>query len=145
MVAALLLGMILHAGLSSASLSVPAQHMLADLNATRARAGLAPLRLDPRLTVAAERHGIDMAEHHYFDHRSLDGEDPFARIRAVSGTFEWAGENIAMSRDETTAYEALLESPDHRANILQPHYSRVGLAAVEEPDGEMLFVQDFTN
>ncbi len=119
--------------------------MLADLNATRARAGLSILKLDSRLTQLARAHGIDMAEHNYFAHATQNGQSPFARMRADNISFGWAGENLAMSPDEPTAYQALLQSPEHLANIMQRHFSKVGIAAVQGPDGEMLFVQDFTN
>ena len=119
--------------------------MLADLNATRARAGLPTLRLDNRLTEVARQHGIDMAVHNYFAHESLNGQSPFDRMKAYRISFGWAGENLAISPDEQTAYEALLQSPEHRANIMQRHFAKVGIAAVQGADGEMLFVQDFTN
>ena len=119
--------------------------MLADLNATRARAGLPTLKLDNRLTQVARAHGVDMAQHNYFAHESQSGKTPFDRMRAYRIPFGWAGENLAMSPDESTAYQALLASPEHLANIMQRHFSKVGIGAVQGPDGEMLFVQEFTN
>ncbi len=131
--------------MQSASISVAAERrMLADLNATRARAGLPTLRLDNRLTQVARAHGVDMAQHNYFAHEQ-NGQSPFDRMRACRIPFGWAGENLAMSPDEPTAYQALLQSPEHLANIMQRHFSKVGIGAVQGPDGEMLFVQDFTN
>lgn len=128
------------------SISAAAEkRMLADLNTTRARAGLPMLRLDNKLTQVALQHGIDMAEHNYFAHESQDGKSPFERMKADRIPFAWAGENLAMSPDETTAYQALLQSPEHLANIMQRHFTKVGIAAVQGSDGEMLFVQDFTN
>lgn len=132
--------------MQSVSISAAAEkRMLADLNATRARAGLPTLRLDNRLTQVARQHGVDMAVHNYFAHESQNGQSPFDRMKAERISFGWAGENLAMSPDEQTAYQALLQSPEHLANIMQRHFSKVGIAAVQGPDGEMLFVQDFTN
>jgi len=137
---------VLGLAMQSASISVAAERrMLADLNATRARAGLSMLKLDNRLTQVARLHGIDMAEHNYFSHASQSGQSPFDRMKSFRISFSWAGENLAMSPDEPTAYQALLQSPEHLANIMQRHFSKVGIAAVQGPDGEMLFVQDFTN
>jgi uncharacterized protein YkwD len=139
---ALMLGLALH----GASISVSSeQHMLADLNATRVRAGLPALKLDPRLSDLARRHGLDMANNRYFDHVSKDGKSPFDRMKIDRIAFTYAGENIAQSPDEASAYQALIESPEHLQNIMQRHFSKVGIGAVEGPDGEMLFVQDFTN
>ncbi|HET9393880.1 MAG TPA: CAP domain-containing protein [Candidatus Rubrimentiphilum sp.] len=137
---------VLGLALQSVPISVSAeQRMLADLNATRARAGLPMLKLDSRLTQVARQHASDMALHNYFAHASLNGQSPFDRMKSYRISFSWAGENLAMSPDEPTAYQALLQSPEHRANIMQRHFSKVGIAAVQEPDGEMLFVQDFTD
>ena len=132
--------------MQSASISPAAEkRMLADLNSTRARAGLPILKLDRRLTEVARAHGVDMAQHNYFAHESQGGQSPFDRMKADRISFGWAGENLAMSPDEPTAYQALLQSPEHLANIMQRHFSKVGIAAVQGADGEMLFVQDFTN
>ena len=137
---------VLGLAMQSASISVSAERrMLADLNATRARAGLSILKLDTRLTQLARQHGIEMAQDQYFSHTSKNGQSPFDRMKSYRISFSWAGENLAMSPDEPTAYQALLKSPDHLANIMQRHFSRVGIAAVQGADGEMLFVQDFTN
>jgi uncharacterized protein YkwD len=119
--------------------------MLADINATRSRSGLPALRLDARLSDVARKHGIDMAAHGYFDHVSQDGRSPFDRMKRDRIAFDWAGENIAESDDEPTAYRALLESPEHLRNIVQRHFQKVGIGAVVAPDGSMLFVQDFTD
>jgi uncharacterized protein YkwD len=137
---------VLGLAMQSASISLAAERrMLADLNATRARAGLPILKLDNRLTQVARAHGIDMAERNYFGHETQNGKSSFDRMRADRISFGWAGENLAMSPDEPTAYQALLQSPEHLANIMQRHFSKVGIGAVQGPDGEMLFVQDFTN
>ncbi|MFN2449694.1 MAG: CAP domain-containing protein [Candidatus Baltobacteraceae bacterium] len=139
---ALVLGMVMQAF----SVSEGAQErMLADLNATRAHAGLRLLRLDNRLSRVALEHAIEMANAGYFDHDSGDGSTPFERMRRAGCAYDWAGENLALSPDEPAAYRALLASPGHLENILQPHFSKVGLSAVREADGDMLFVQDFTD
>ena len=140
---AIVLGIAMH---SSVIVSAPAeQRMLADLNATRIHAGLTPLKLDTRLSEVAQQHAVDMAQNNYFDHVSKTGQSPFDRMKQYHISFAWAGENLAMSPDEPTAYAALLQSPEHLANIMQRHYRKVGIAAIAQPDGEMLFVQDFTN
>jgi uncharacterized protein YkwD len=121
------------------------QQMLADLNATRRRAGLRPLALETRLSSAASGHAADMATHNFFDHTGRDGRSPFERMRADGCRFSYAGENIAESDSEREAYAALLASPEHRENIMDPHYSRVGIGIAAAPDGSLLFVQDFSD
>lgn len=139
---AFILGVALQAAPFSAA---AAQAMLADLNATRAHAGLPALALDPRLSQVAAEHGLDMAQKNYFEHDSPGGETPFDRMREASAPFSYAGENLALAPNERIAYRALLESPPHLRNILQAHFTRVGIAAVRKSDGEMVFVQDFTD
>ena len=119
--------------------------MLSDLNASRRKAGLRPLTMETHLTTAAFEHAIDMAKHNYFDHTSPDGRSPFARMHADGCRFSYAGENIAMSGSESDAYDALYHSPEHRDNILNPHYTRVGIGIAQAPDGTLMFVQDFSD
>ncbi|GAC1358415.1 MAG: hypothetical protein NVSMB31_18830 [Vulcanimicrobiaceae bacterium] len=121
------------------------QQMLADLNATRHQAGLRPLTLERHLTTAANKHAGDMASHGYFDHASRNGRSPFDRMHADGCHFAYAGENIAMSDSEREAYSALLQSPEHRENILNPHYTRVGIGIAASADGSLMFVQDFSD
>lgn len=142
----MMLALILGVALQAVSISAPAAHaMLADLNATRAHAGLPALTLDERLSQVAVEHGLDMAQKNYFEHDSPDGETPFDRMRDADAPFSYAGENLALAPSEPAAYRALLQSAPHLRNILQPHFARVGIAAVRKADGEMLFVQDFTD
>lgn len=121
------------------------QQMLADLNATRRHAGLRPLQLETRLTGAADAHAGDMAGHNYFDHTGRDGRSPFDRMHAGGCRFSWAGENIAESSSEGEAYAALLASPEHRENILNPHFAKVGIGVAQGSDGSLYFVQDFSD
>src|SRR5262245_10148889 len=69
------------------------------LNAERARHGVAPLRVNKRLSKAARGHAMDMARHRYFDHNSLSGATFVDRIRRtgyLTGARSWTvGENLA--------------------------------------------------
>jgi len=119
--------------------------MFADVNATRARAGLPGLVEDSRLDKIAVEHAMDMAQNGYFGHASRSGQTPFDRMANARITYTSAGENVAEAPDEPTAYQGLLDSPPHLQNILRRQFSRVGIGAVDGPGGEMFFVQDFTN
>lgn len=123
----------------------PAEVMLQDLNAHRRTAGLLSLVSDSRLQYAALQHADDMIAKNYFDHNSPSGETPFQRLKADRIPFDWAGENIAQSDLQKDAQQALWMSPDHRANILNPHYTKVGISVVPMQDGQIMFVQEFTN
>jgi uncharacterized protein YkwD len=114
-----------------------------DLNATRVAAGLVALTVDERLMRAAMAHARDMAANHYFAHEGIDGSTLTDRLRIVG--FDWtvAAENIALNSDERHAHDALLHSPEHRENILDPRVRYVGVAALSIGASSTLYVEDF--
>jgi len=69
-------------------------------NAERKKVGCGPVRVGVLLTLAAQRHSVDMAKYSYFSHTSRDGRSPWQRIRAV-GYYYGSAENIAAG--QTTA------------------------------------------
>lgn len=119
--------------------------LLEDLNTHRRAAGLTPLQLQPTLALVARKHAVDMVERNYFDHISPNGMTPFQRMHQAHVHFVWAGENIAESDRVDDAAQALWQSPEHRANIMNPHYRRVGISARQRPDGAVVFVEEFSN
>jgi len=121
-----------------------AQQMLATLNSERESRGLAPLVVDNTLSAIAKSHAEDMAERNYFGHVSPDGLDPFARMTRAHYRYGYAGENLALDEDPAAASQALWTSSEHRSNILEPHFTHVGVAAVSATDGE-IFVEEFSD
>lgn len=119
--------------------------MFDDLNRTRVSDGLHPLAWDEKLTDLARQHALDMARRNYYSHTSPEGLSPFDRMRAAGALAAYAGENIAESEDESSAELALLNSPEHRDNMLDNHYGHVGIGVAVTPDGAMLFVEDFSS
>jgi uncharacterized protein YkwD len=118
--------------------------MLADINVRRASRGLAPLVQDDRLSELARSHAEDMAQRAYFGHTTPEGLTPFERMDQANYRYTYAGENLALDESESAASVALWRSTEHRQNILQPHFGRVGVAAVAVADGE-IFVEDFSD
>lgn len=104
--------------------------MLGLVNQERIKAGLDPLVADPELTAVARQHAADMFARGYFAHLSPDGLDPFDRISAAGITFQTAGENLALAPTVAIAHRGLMNSPGHRANILNPEFGRVGIGIV---------------
>ncbi len=121
-----------------------AQAMLGVLNAERAGQGLEPLAFDPRLCAIARSHAVDMAERSYFGHVTPEGAGPFDRLNRAHYRYGFAGENLALDSNVRAASSELWQSSEHRSNILQPHFARVGIAAVRAADGE-IFVEDFSD
>lgn len=119
--------------------------MLRLLNAERTSRGLRPLNLDPLLREAARGHSRDMFENSYFGHLDLAGGTPAERLRAVNARFRLAGENLALAPTVEVAHNGLMNSPGHRANILNPSFGRVGIGVVDGGLHGKMFTQNFAD
>lgn len=101
------------------------------VNEARSRAGLPPLTVDPVLTELARKKSQDMVVNSYFSHVSPTYGTAYqmevaAGIRApVMGA-----ENIAKARNARYAHAMFMASQGHRANILNPRHTRVGIGIV---------------
>lgn len=111
------------------------QEVLVLVNEARAAEGLSPVSLSLTLASAAQAHAEAMAADDFFDHQNpLTGSTPQARATAA-GYDGLVGENIAAG-DETPAdvVASWLSSPGHRANILDPDYTEMGVGYFFEAD-----------
>ena len=100
-----------------------------DMNRERARHGLHPLRLEARLTRAAEDRAGDMFAKRYFDHVSPDGIQPFTWVRKRGYRYSIVGENLALGyRSSGAVVGGWMRSPGHRENILTAGFDEVGIA-----------------
>jgi uncharacterized protein YkwD len=122
------------------ALSSLEQGVLADINAFRSAHGLAPLRLSASLTAAARNHSQQMEADGYFAHDSVDGTAFWKRIQGFYPTghfgFWSVGENLLWSSPDVDAQKALTmweNSPEHRKNMLDPHWREIGVSAVHVP------------
>ncbi len=128
------------------SLDVPAENrMLVLVNRTRQQNGLRTLQGDQTLRQAARDHSLDMYQRRYFSHLTPDQKSPFDRMRAAGARFGSAGENIAFAPDVDQAYQSLLASPDHRANLLNADFRCIGIGVYRAAGYEEMFTQDFTD
>lgn len=100
------------------------------LNQSRAAAHLPPLSLDEELHDVAFGHSTDMADHDFFGHVSPITGDPEARLRRAGVVVSAYGENIAQADSPENAHDSLMSSPGHRAVMLGPQFTHVGIAAV---------------
>jgi uncharacterized protein YkwD len=97
-------------------------------NRERARAGLAPLAVDPLLTTAAQTYSADMAARAFYSHTSPEGTQPWDRAAAAGSTRRSIGENIACGqRSADEVVDGWMNSPGHRANILKPGFTHIGV------------------
>lgn len=110
--------------------------LLEKMNAARSEAGLPALERDATLDDVALARARNLVENGYFDHYSPEGESAFSELGARGVRYRLAGENLARnnyieSRTVQAAYDGLMASPGHRANILEAGFSQVGVAVVQ--------------
>ncbi len=119
--------------------------MLELVNRERTAAGLAPLEADPELAEVARRHSADMFARGYFSHHTPENKDPFDRMRESDVRFRTAGENLALAPGLQIAHTGLMNSPGHRANILNPQFGRVGIGILDGGRRGLMVTQNFRN
>jgi uncharacterized protein YkwD len=113
------------------------------VNQARARINCAALSVDPRLAGAARAHSADMANRDYFAHDTPEGVNVGTRVTNAGYRWSAVGENIAKGQPDAAAVMlAWLNSPGHRANILNCRYTNIGIGLAFQ-DGTPLWTQDF--
>jgi len=121
------------------------KHMVDLVNAERVKAGVPALTVNPKLTQVAESHSRDMFMRRYFSHVSPDNQDPANRLTAADISYRLMGENIAYAPDVDTAHTGLMNSPEHKKNILEPQFTRIGIGIISTKSFGIMVTQDFTN
>ena len=115
--------------------------VLKDINAYRQSNGLQPLRLNPKLSAAAATHTREMAAGGYFSHDSADGSAFWKRVQRFYGSagyhFWSVGENLVYGSPDLSDQDVMdewIQSPEHKANLLNPSWKEVGISAAHIPD-----------
>ncbi len=117
--------------------------MVALVNNERASRGLQPLQVDARLVKLAKMKSVDMIKNNYFGHTSPVYGSPYDMMKAEGITYRKAGENIAGAGTVAQAHTGLMNSAGHRANILDPAYTRIGIGIVKGGPYGYMFTQQF--
>ncbi|MEU6889931.1 sigma-70 family RNA polymerase sigma factor [Streptomyces viridosporus] len=108
----------------------PAAQVLALTNTERAEAGCGPVTFDDRLARAAQLHSEDMSANDYFSHTGQNGSSFVDRAKA-QGHPSPGAENIARGQSSAASVmEAWMNSPGHRANILNCSLKTLGVGVV---------------
>lgn len=141
MLAIVLAGMVLnmswHAsqGLLGYATSMGSSSLLSYTNKERTSRSVGALAINSELSVAAQNKANDMATRDYWSHVTPDGKQPWSFIVAAGYEYQAAGENLAYgfstSSETVTGW---MNSPDHRANILNSSYSEVGFGIANAAD-----------
>lgn len=106
--------------------------LLQDTNVQRSSDHEQALVLNKQLSAAAQAKANDMAAKDYWSHNAPDGRTPWSFINAAGYHYQMAGENLAYGF--TTASDTItgwMNSPTHRANILNANYKDVGFGVAQ--------------
>lgn len=120
------------------------EKMYRELNAERTKRNLEPLRREPRLDESAQVHGARMYESGLLTHQLNKEPSVRLRIAATGLRFNYSGENLAYSTQLEDLLPNLMQSPGHRANILDERFNAIGIAIFKR--GERYYaVQNFAH
>ncbi len=109
--------------------------LLGSTNQARELDNETDLTIDPLLTAAAQAKANDMVKRNYWAHNTPDGKTPWTFITAAGYQYQEAGENLAYGfPDATDTVTGWMNSPEHRANILNAAYQNVGFGVASSPD-----------
>jgi hypothetical protein len=109
---------------------VEAEKLIKLTNEERLANFLPPLEINDKLSQAAGNKCQDLIEKNYFAHTSPSGKLFWQWIKETGYNYLYAGENLAIDfSDNNEVIKAWLVSPTHRANILNPKFTQIGLAA----------------
>lgn len=119
------------------------QSMIDLINQERIAAGVNPVKLDLRLASVGRAKANDLKTNNYFDHTSPIYGSPWAMMQQVGLKVVWAGENISGNKSVVGSMASLMLSPGHRANILDPRFTHVGIGIAYGSAYGNLYVQEF--
>src|ERR1700674_4320115 len=121
----------------------PAQALFESANHERAVHGLAPLKWSATLAAAARPHALRMAAQNTLSHQ-LPGEPGLAERASQAGArFSSLAENVAEGPSAESIHQQWMNSPPHRANLLDVQLDSAGIA-VAERNGVLFAVEDFS-
>jgi uncharacterized protein YkwD len=112
------------------------------LNESRVLAGLSALRWDANLAAAARKHCALMVQHEALSHQFPGEAGLQQRLNEAGEELSVAAENVAMAQTAEEIHYEWMHSPPHRANILDPQLTAVGIATLQGSKG-IYAVQDF--
>jgi uncharacterized protein YkwD len=99
-------------------------------NGVRAAAGLQPLKWDNALASAAHEHALRMANANTLSHQLPGEPPPQDRARHAGVRFSMMAENVALGTSIPGLHTLWMNSPPHRANLLDPQLNAIGISVV---------------
>jgi uncharacterized YkwD family protein len=130
-------------GTPAHNLTADENYILQQTNVERNNAGLKPLQIDYRLVQTARAKSKDMIANNYFGHQSPTLGSPFDQMKKAGISFQYAGENIAGNSSAASAMTSWMNSSGHKANILNPNFTHIGIGVVDGGLYGKMFTQQF--
>jgi uncharacterized protein YkwD len=123
------------------------QQCLDEINRVRRRNGLQQLYLYEELLPLAREYSRRMAEQNFFSHNDPEGRTVKERVEEADIRWRMIGENLAYSNGYVNPVAASLhgwmDSPGHRANILEPNFNLTAIGVWIKGDGTVYFTEIF--
>ena len=113
------------------------------INKQRTQNGLSPLKENSELQRVARIKAQDMVNNNYFSHTSPTYGSPFNMMKSFKISYNTAGENIAGNSNNSSAVTAWMNSPGHRANILNSSFNQTGIGVITGSKYGKIYVQMF--
>jgi len=134
-------------GVLGYSSEITAQKVLDQTNQERSKLGLTALKYNSVLSQSATKKAQDMFTNNYWAHNSPNGTTPWDFFKLAGYKYSVAGENLARDfYDTESLMKAWLNSPTHKANIINTKYQEIGIGVVNGTLGGIkttLVVQHF--
>src|SRR5271156_3992832 len=143
LIGACLLGAVWTVGPMSYAQSSEATALMQATNEDRAQQGLGPLKWDPALARAAQRHAEWMIRQGELSHQYAGEADLATRVGQEGAHFRVVAENLAVARDPQAVEVEWMHSPPHRRNILDARLNEIGIGLVRQ-GGNLWAVEDFS-
>ncbi|MGW3245819.1 CAP domain-containing protein [Streptomyces sp. NPDC001070] len=126
---------------SGSTLTGAAATVLDLVNQERAKVGCSALKVNSKLTKAAQDHSKDMASHQNMSHTGSDGSSPADRISSSGYSWSSYGENVAYGyASASSVMSGWMSSPDHKRNILDCSFKEIGIGLAQPGN---YWTQDF--
>jgi hypothetical protein len=123
--------------------------LLKTVNSDRSISNVGPLALNYKLEQAAQSKAEYMVSHDFWSHTAPDGKTPWLFITSAGYSYKIAAENLAFGFDDArSTVIGWMNSPDHRANILNSNFQDVGFGIASSPNylgkgPEVIIVAEF--
>lgn len=106
--------------------------VVALVNSERAKVGCSAVKVNAKLTKAAQDHSQDMAAHKNMSHTGSDGSNPGDRITRAGYSWSTYGENVAYGYSTPeSVMQGWMTSPGHKANILNCSFKEIGVGLAQ--------------